>query len=56
VCKRFKNYLLDPKTNELGMVAHTIIPAMQEAQMGGWWSEAGSGQKSVIPYLKNKLK
>jgi hypothetical protein len=32
-----------------------VIPATQEVEVRGSWSEASQG-KSVRPYLKNKLK
>jgi hypothetical protein len=37
------------------MVAHPIVPATQEMEIGRLWSEASLG-KSMRPYLKNKLK
>jgi hypothetical protein len=40
---------------KLGKVAHAVVPAMQEAEIGRLQSKADLG-KSMRPYLKNKLK
>jgi hypothetical protein len=39
----------------LDMVGSPIIPATQESESEGLWFKAGL-EKSVRPYLKNKLK
>jgi hypothetical protein len=34
----------------------SLIPAIQEVEVGGSWSEASPGKVIGIPYPKNKLK
>jgi hypothetical protein len=36
--------------NKPGMVVHTVIPAMQEAEVGGSWPKAQ--EKNLKPYVK----
>jgi hypothetical protein len=43
------------KTKEIRPSITPVIPATQEVEMVGWWSEAGLGKKCT-PYLENTPK
>jgi hypothetical protein len=43
--------------NKPGILLHiSVIPAVQEVEVGGLWFPASPGKVSLRPYLKTKLK
>jgi hypothetical protein len=49
--------LVRPHFNKKARLGETlVIPAGQEVEVGGSWSKASPGQKSMRPYLKIRQK